>query len=240
METLNGLKLERISDTLSVYQQKGVFSYGTDAVILANFVKGEIAKSSPKLMCDLCSGTGIIPFMLCDYFPELVAHAVEINTTACKLAEKSSHYNNFSSRYIQYNANLKEYKTLFNAEQFDFLTCNPPYMTNNCGKMCLENYKTIARHEIHCTIDDIFKAARYLLRTGGNIYIVYRSERMASLFSAAQNNRFHIKKLTAVISKNTPSNVKLFVCKAQKDASEGLILNADTVENLCQNKFVGE
>ena len=33
------LKLEKISDTLSVYQKDNVFSYGTDAVLLANFVK---------------------------------------------------------------------------------------------------------------------------------------------------------------------------------------------------------
>lgn len=227
------LKLEKITKTLFIYQKKGVFSYGTDAVALCNYIKKDLKNNtSKKTMCDLCSGTGIIPLMLCDSIENLTAHAVEINETAYSLSQMSAEQSNLSNRYFAYNQDINNVRNIFAPEQFDFVTCNPPYMTNNCGKMCDYDYKTIARHEIYCTIDDVFKSASYLLRTGGNIYIVYRAERLSSLFKAAENNNFQIKDMCAVVTKELPSVVKLIVCKAQKGANEGLTLNACDIQNL--------
>lgn len=231
---MDGIKLEKATETLSIYQKKGVFSYGTDAVALSNYVKNDIKNhNAEKIMCDLCSGTGIIPLLLCDSLKKLSACAVEINQTACVLSQMSAKESGYADRFTAYCEDINNVKKLFKPEQFDFVTCNPPYMTNNCGKMCDYDYKTIARHEIFCNLDDVFKAASYLLRTGGNIYIVYRAERLASLFKAAENHKFQIKNISAIVSKKLPSVVKLIICKAQKGASEGLIFDAWEIQNLC-------
>ena len=63
---MEDLKLEVISPTLSVYQKKGVFCYGTDAVLLAKYVLNNFKSMKNMKMCDLCSGTGIIPLFICD------------------------------------------------------------------------------------------------------------------------------------------------------------------------------
>lgn len=229
-------KLERISPTLSVYQTDGVFCYGTDAVLLANYVLTFYKSMKNKKMCDLCSGTGIIPLMICDNNCDIKAYGVEINECACKIATMSASVSSLSDRYTQYNHDINDIKGLFSAESFDFVTCNPPYMTADCGYMCEDDYKTIARHEILCNIDDVFKCAFYLLRTGGNIFIVYRADRLSSLFEGARKNRFEIKDMTFVSSPTLPSKVKLVLCRASKDASEGMKTSVATVKQILEKE----
>lgn len=219
---MDNIKPERVTPTLTIFQKKGVFSYGTDAVLLVKFVSRYFKSLNKKKMCDLCSGTGIIPLMLCDASPSLLSYGVEINNDACSLAQMSAKESGLDERYIQINDDLKNVKSHLISESFDFVTCNPPYMTAKSGYMCADDYKTIARHEILCNINDIFKSAFYLLKTGGNLFIVYRSDRLHSLFSAANNNRFQIKDLVSFVSAPLPEVSKLVVCRAVKDGSEGL------------------
>ncbi len=224
-------KLEEVTPTLSIYQQKNVFSYGTDAVLLVKYVLSCYNSLHGKSMCDLCSGTGVIPLMLCDADKSIKASGVEISEDACKIAKMSAEVSNLKERYTQYTGDIKNVRSLFEPESFDFITCNPPYMTANSGYMCESDYKTIARHEILCNIDDVFKAAFYLLGTGGNLFIVYRSDRLSSLFSAAKSNRFEIKEIISFVSGSLPALSKLIVCKATKDASEGLKHSIKITEN---------
>lgn len=219
---MENLKLETITPTLSVYQQKGVFAYGTDAVLLVKFVLSSYKSMYGKHMCDLCSGTGIIPLMLCDLDKNIKTCGLEINSDACRIAQMSAEVSGLSERYTQYSGDVKDVRSIFKSESFNFITCNPPYMTADSGYMCESDYKTIARHEVLCNLDDIFKAAFYLLGTGGNLFIVYRSDRLSSLFAAAKANRFEIKEMISFISSDAPALSKLVVCKAAKDASEGL------------------
>ena len=227
---MEGLKLENVTPTLSVYQKKGVFSYGTDAVLLANYALSFYKSLKSRKCLDLCCGTGIIPLLMCDKNRDLTAVAVDINKEACDIAWMSAEYSNLSGRVSVVCSDLKDYKNLFAPESFDFITCNPPYMTADCGKMCTDDYKTIARHEILCNIDDIFKAAFYLLPTGGSIYIVYRPDRLSSLFNAALNNRFQIKDLVVIETTPPPCNCKLILCKAIKDGSEGMNLRVSDID----------
>lgn len=229
---MDGLKLEIISPTLSVYQKKGVFCYGTDAVLLSKYVISFFKSMKNKTMCDLCSGTGVIPLMLCDLNSDILTCGLEINEDACEIASMSAFVSGYSERYTQHKGDIKEVRNIFAPESFDFLTCNPPYMTSDSGYMCLDDYKTIARHEILCNIDDVFKAAFYLLKTGGSIFIVYRSDRLPSLFKAAGDNRFQIKEMTCVFGGNTPSLSKLIVCRAMKDAAEGLKFNVAALNDI--------
>ena len=83
-------KLERITDTLSVYQEKGVFCYGTDAVLLSAYTAGKLSKSRPLCGMELCSGTGFIALSLLDRFPLLSFSALEINEHAAALSQKSA------------------------------------------------------------------------------------------------------------------------------------------------------
>lgn len=220
----NPIRLEKISETLKVYQQKGVFSYGTDAVLLSAYAASFMKFSTERTLFDLCSGTGIIGLMLLDYFREngnLSVSAVEINRDAARLSEMSADESNLSGKYKVYNMDLKNIRESFNGDIADFITVNPPYMTASCGSLCEDDYKTIARHEILCNLEDIFKAAFHILKTGGNMFVVYRPDRLSTLFSAAKAAKLEIKNMTYVHSKED-SESKLVLCKLQKGSKEGM------------------
>ena len=220
----NPIKPEKISDTLKIYQQKGVFSYGTDAVLLSAYAASFMKFSTARTLFDLCSGTGIIGLMLLDHFRDngnLSVSAVEINKDAARLSEMSAGESDLSGKYKVYNMDLKNIRESFDGDIADFITVNPPYMTANCGLMCEDDYKTIARHEILCNLEDIFKAAFHLLKTGGNMFVVYRPDRLSTLFSAAKAARLEIKNMTYVHSKQTGES-KLVLCKLQKGSKEGM------------------
>ena len=220
----NPIKLETISDTLRIYQQKGVFSYGTDAVLLSAYAASFMKFSTKRTLFDLCSGTGIIGLMLLDHFRNsdcLSADAVEINKDAARLSEMSAEESSLSDKYQVHNMDLKNIRESFDGDIADFITVNPPYMTASCGLMCEDDYKTIARHEILCNLEDIFKSAFHLLKTGGNMFVVYRPDRLSTLFSAARSAKLEIKNMTYVHSKENAES-KLVLCKLQKGAKEGM------------------
>ncbi len=221
--TENTPKLEKISDTLKIYQQKGVFSYGTDAVLLSAYAAGKMKFSSQRIMFDLCSGTGIIGLMLADLFrsSHLFVNAVEINSDACRLSKMSAEESGLSESFKVHNLDVKNITNEFSADCADFITVNPPYMTAECGFECADDYKNIARHEILCNLEDIFKAAFHLLRTGGSMFVVYRPDRLSTLFAAAKSARFEVKEMTFLHSKENGES-RLVLCRAMKHAKEGL------------------
>lgn len=221
-------KAEKVTETLTVYQKTGVFCYGTDAVMLVDYVSEFLLAPHKKNMCDLCSGTGIIPLMLCDRFKGMRASLVEINPGAAALSEMSAKESGLDGNISVFNLDLKTVKEHFEPESFDFVTCNPPYMTADSGKMCDNEDITLARHEIACNISDVFAAAFHLLRTGGCIYLVYRTDRLSSLMSAAKENKFEIKDLRFYKMKNGSDFCELLVCKAKKNAKEGMKIEAVT------------
>ena len=222
-------KAEKVTETLTVYQQPGVFSYGTDAVLLVKYVESTVVGLNGKNMCDLCSGTGIIPLMLCDEFKGLRASMLEINGDAAKLSALSAEQSNLSDRVDVYNGDVKNVRSIFGGESFDFVTCNPPYMRTDSGKMCEDDYKTIARHEVLCSISDVFAAAFYLLRTGGCAYIVYRTDRLSALMAAARENKFEVKHICFFRSRENSTQSELCVVKAMKNAAEGMKTDVYTV-----------
>ena len=107
----NPVKLETISETLRIYQQKGVFSYGTDAVLLSAYAASFMKFSTPRTLFDLCSGTGIIGLMLLDHFREgkrLSVSAIEINKDASVLSGMSAKESGLSETYKVHNMDIKD------------------------------------------------------------------------------------------------------------------------------------
>ena len=211
---------DRVSDTLILYQSSGAFRYGTDSALLFEYAKQRLTNRA-KRGVDLCAGTGFLALSLCDAFPSLSVAAVEINATACCLSERSAAQSGLSRRFASVPCDVKQVAHHFAAESFDFAVSNPPYLTAACGKQCADEAMGIARHELLCTIDDVFKAAAYLLRTGGKFFLVYRVERLAALFAAANRSRFAIKSMQFVQT-GKGSTASLVLCEAKKQAKEGL------------------
>ena len=212
-------QIEDLGGGFKIIQDKTKFCYGTDATALAGFIT---AKPKEKLI-DLCSGTAIIPILLCKQTKCTDFTALEIQTDMCEIAQRSVSLNGLEEKIKVICGDLKEVNQLFTAGSFDVVSCNPPYMMKGTGKMSGSESVQIARHEILCTLEDVVRSSAFLLKSGGRFYMVHRAERVVDIFVFMRKYKLEPKKMTWVCAgpEYTPS---LILIEGQKNRNSGLIV----------------
>ena len=227
MEIFPNEVIEDLGDGFKIIQNKTMFCYGTDAAQLSKFV---VAKPKEKLM-DLCTGNGIIPILLSKYTRCGDICGLEIQEEVAELAKRSVKLNNLTERVEIFCGDLRDVKKNFTCGQFDVVTCNPPYMPKDTGKINLSDSVNIARHEIMCTLEDVITSAAFLLKNGGRFYIVHRAERLSDIFYLMRCNNLEPKKLTLVTA-NPDAVPSLVLIEAQKDRKSGLLITKPIYVNM--------
>ncbi|MBX4261671.1 tRNA1(Val) (adenine(37)-N6)-methyltransferase [Clostridium estertheticum] len=207
-ETLDDLQLKGIH----VIQKKHAFRFGVDAVLLANFVK---VRKNAKVV-DLCTGTGIIPFILAGKTTASNIIGVEIQEEFVDMANRSIEYNNLEDKIKFINGDLKDIELIKGIDKVDIVTVNPPYKLQNSGLISLNDKDAIARHEICCTLEDVIIACRILLKDNGRMYMVHRPDRLADILCTMRKHRIEPKRIRMVHpSVNKAPNIVLI--EGQRD-----------------------
>lgn len=124
--------------------------------------------------------------------------ALELQHSAADLARRSVALNGLEERVEVVCGDVKEAQKQFMRGSFDVVTCNPPYMKNTCGLKNENEARTIARHEVCCTLEDVVRAAAYLLRPGGKLFLVHRPERLVDIFTAMRESKLEPKRMQMV------------------------------------------
>ncbi|MBR3808409.1 MAG: tRNA1(Val) (adenine(37)-N6)-methyltransferase [Lachnospiraceae bacterium] len=196
--TINLKENERIDDLqrngYQIIQDPGRFCFGMDAVLLSGFAK---AKEGDNVL-DLCTGTGIIPILMEAKTKAEKFTALEIQEDSADMARRSVLLNHLEEKIDIVTGDVKEADTLFKAASFDVITCNPPYMTGQHGLQNKDEAKTIARHEILCTLEDVIKCAARLLKPGGNFYMVHRPFRLSEIMVLLHTYKLEPKRMQLV------------------------------------------
>ena len=187
---------DRIFEDLVLVQDSEHLKYGTDALLLSAFVKGN--KNARAL--DLGCGNGVIPLALLHTNKAMSAVGVEIQESSAELSLESAQLNGLSARFSVIHGDFTSELPL-EAGSFDYATSNPPYMKADSGRSCKSDHKTMARHEISCDIFSVCKAAARYVKFGGDFYVVYRPDRISDLFAALRENRFEPKTVTFVCAR---------------------------------------
>lgn len=170
-----------------IIQNPDMFCFGMDAVLLADFATGR----SDANVIDLGTGTGVIPILM--EARDKGAHftGLEIQKESADMALRSVIYNNLSDKIDIVCGDIKEVDDLLDRDSFDIVTSNPPYISGSHG---LENAlapKNIARHEILLTLEDVVKAAAYLLKVGGTFAMVHKPFRLAEIIRML--SKYHLE-----------------------------------------------
>ena len=188
---------------LKIYQDKDKFKFSIDSVLLAEFVD---INYSDKNIIDLCTGNAPIPMILSLKFDKNIV-GVELQKRIYELAEKSIRINNIKNIEL-INDDIKNLD--FNYK-FDIVTCNPPYFKYSGSSIINDNVeKSIARHEIKVTLEDIISKSSKLLKTGGRLFLVHRCERLTEIFELFKKYNFGLRKLEFVYDNpNSDSSIIL-------------------------------
>ena len=189
-----GERVDDLQNGLFVIQDPKKFCFGMDAVLLSGFARvkrGEVA-------LDMGTGTGIIPILLSDRTDGEHFTGLEIQHECAEMADRSVRYNGLEDRVRIVEGDIREAAGIFGAASFDVVTCNPPYMTGQHGLTNALEAKTIARHEVLCSFDDIAKEASAVLKTKGRFYLVHRPFRLAEIFSTLKKYHLEPKRMQLV------------------------------------------
>ena len=212
--------MERIDDLqlkgLSIIQDTELFCFGTDAVLLADFVR---LKKNARV-ADLGTGTGILPLLLYGRREDISVQALELQEALCSLARRSVERNGLTDRIEIIHGDIREARRLLTGE-FDAVVSNPPYEKENAGIGSKTEYHRLARFEAAITFPALCASARALLRSGGRFTCIHRASRAAGLFAALRENRLEPKEVRFVHSFVDRPAAQVLI-SAVKDGSEGI------------------
>ena len=189
-ETLDDLQLNGIN----IIQKKKAFRFGIDAVLLANYAN---VKNNHTVI-DLCTGTGIVPFIIAGKTKAKKVLGIEIQDEFVEMAHRSVEINNLQNRVDFMCADLKDTAVLKKLERADVVTVNPPYKLMNAGIKNATDKLTIARHEVLCNLENVIAASRILLKDNGRLYMVHRPERLADIFCLMRKYKIEPKRVKFV------------------------------------------
>ena len=177
-----------------IIQDTKQFCFGMDAVLLSAFVK---VKPKQRVL-DLGTGTGVIPILLEAKTPGEHFTGLEIQPDSANMARRSVALNGLTDKIDIVTGDIKDASKIFGASSFDVITTNPPYMIGSHGIKNDRDAKTIARHEVLCSLDDILRESAKMLKQGGHFYMVHRPFRLAEIFSKMVEYRIEPKRMCLV------------------------------------------
>ncbi len=170
------------------------FCFGVDAVLLSGFAA---AKKGDNVL-DLGTGTGVIPILMSAKTKAAHFSALEIQPESAEMARRSVLLNDLQDKIDIVEGDIKKAAEIFKPSYFDVITTNPPYMNFEGGIKNSFDPKTIARHEVLCSLDDIASAAQKLLKFGGHFYMVHRPHRLTDIMCTLREHKIEPKKIRFV------------------------------------------
>ena len=219
---------ERIDDLqrggLRVIQRADAFRFGTDAVLLADFA----AVRPRERVCDLGTGTGIIPLLLYGRRNDITVDAVEIQPDMAQMAARSIQLNDLEEQICVHEGDLRCIRTLLPHAKYDLVTCNPPYGKAGGTLLNPDESKRLARHEDTCMIADVAQAAQWLLRNGGRLCCVFPAHRLLELCDAMRVKKIEPKRIRLVCSRADKAP-NLCLVEGKLDARPGLHMESTLV-----------
>ena len=195
------------------------FKPSTDSFLLGGF-----PRLRPNLrVCDLGSGAGLLGILLLQRQRDLHVTGIEIQPSAADIAEQAAEHNALEEHLTTQCCDLREVRKIFTTGSFDLCVSNPPYFQLGSGKAAPDSARWTARGEESCTLEDVCKAASFLLHWGGSFCIVYRPERLTDLLCALRENAMEPKRLRMVMA-HADAVPSLVLVEARRGGKPGLTI----------------
>jgi tRNA1Val (adenine37-N6)-methyltransferase len=200
---------------LKLIQPKNGYRFSIDAVLLAEFV----AVKPNDILIDLGTGCGIIPLMLLLKNSIQQAMGLEIQPALARLAGRNVSLNGFEDKMQVIIGDIKQ--PPFAPDSADLVICNPPYGRIKSGRINADPQKSIARHEIMASLNDILATGSRLLRAKGRMAVVYPVVRLADILTRMRVYQLEPKRLQLVYP-SLETGAQLALIEANLNGRSGL------------------
>ena len=212
-------RLCEINDRVRLITRKNGLTFGTDAYLLSAFCRPAREARAADLGC----GTGVISLLLAARERFSHIYAIEAQPHFAELAHRNAELNSFSNTVSVLCRDVRDLCAADVGGELDVVFSNPPYMRADTGYAAAHEEKQIARHEVLGDLFDFTRAAARVLRYGGTLYLVWRPDRLETLFAALKEAKFAPKRMLFVQDalNKAPSMV---LTEARLGGAEGLTL----------------
>lgn len=218
--------MEYLPNGYTLELAEGAFPLSTDSMVLGHFAK--LPRNASVL--DLGSGCGTLGLLLCSRNPHCIVTGLELSEGAHLAALENIQRNGIQARMHSICADLRSVSGMFAPGSFSCCISNPPYFSGGPASKALP----LARREDACTPEDLFRAAAWALKYGGDFFLVHRPERLAELIAIAAQFQLEAKKLCLLRHKeNGP--ITLILLHLRKGAKPGLLIEEQTLFDIHGN-----
>lgn len=175
-----------------VIQKKGGYRFSLDSLILASIVD----LGSHREVLDLGAGSGVISLILAKRFPDLKVFAVEVQREMVDRLIRSVRLNKLEGRIEVIQSSFADLKGIFKGDRFSAIISNPPYWPKDFVRnKDMTEEELIARYEILTDINEFVEVSSYLLKNRGKLFMVYPTQRLATLIYTLRSRRVEPKRL---------------------------------------------
>ena len=203
---------------LKIIQDTEMFNFSLDSVLLPNFVT---ISSNVKNILDIGTGNAPVPLILSTKTKANII-GVELQREVFELAVETIRINNLEKQIKIINEDINRIKEIFKNNQFELITCNPPFFkVKRDSNLNKNDYKTVARHEVKLNLNQICEISRKLLKEGGSLALVHRPERLAEIITIMQANKIEPKRVQFVYPKSH-KNANIVLIEGTKNGKPGI------------------
>lgn len=226
---------ERIEDLqcegLKIIQNPSLYTFTSDSVILANFVK---TKSLDKVV-EIGTGCGVISILVQAKNKLKKITAFEIQKAMFKLAQKNIEMNGVDEKIDLICDDIENFDKYIKKHETNVIFCNPPYFKETNFPQTEVN--KIAKEELFLSCEKLCSIVSELLAEGGTFFVCYPAERSAELISTLQKYNLATKEM--FFTENGKGKVKTLFLKATKNGKFGTKVYPNLVTNGEEGDYLG-
>ena len=205
--------MEQLYNGYTIDFPSGSFPLSTDSMLLAGFAR--LPKDARVL--DLGSGCGTLGILLCAGDASCHVTGVELDGKAHQAALENIRRNSLEHRLSSICADLRTIPDFTAPGSYHCCVSNPPYFSGGPASQELP----LARREDSCSPKELFEAAAWALRYGGDFFLVHRPERLAEIIACGAAVRLEAKRL-CLVRHREGGPVSLVLLSFRKGAKPGL------------------
>ena len=214
-----GERIDQLFSTdVKIIQNKDVFSYSIDSVLLSRFPR----IPSRGLIVDLCSGNGAVGLFASTRTKAKIVE-VELQERLADMGKRSIQINQLQDQVSMVNDDLKNLVTHVPRSSVDLILCNPPYFkaTESSKKNTSQHY-LLARHEMTTNLKEICEVSRHALKSNGRLAMVHRPDRFMEIIDTLKSANLAPKRIQFIYPK-LGKDANMLLIEAIKDGSlEGM------------------
>ncbi|QJR44131.1 tRNA1(Val) (adenine(37)-N6)-methyltransferase [Mycoplasma miroungirhinis] len=191
-------------DGLEIYQDKEMFNYSVDTILLGNFCS---LNRKIQHILEVGTNNGALSIFIANRANKIHIDALEIQKEACELALYNVKMNNLENKINIIHGDFNQYVQYLCNEignnrfkKYQLIVANPPYYNelNNIKRKNTNKFKEIATHEITLNLEQLISKSSKIIEQKGYLAIVLPMSRFIDCISLMRKYNFEPKRIQLV------------------------------------------